>query len=128
MITVQLCGEFDFSHKDLSIRNYEKSITTDCWMKFHINEDLFFDDWICPLEMYYQYLDWKKNYDNGLVQSFEYTSDDNGENPILSFRQINNMWIAYSVLTKRNSDFITLHDVLNFFELFSSQLMQHQND
>ena len=60
MITVQLCGEFDFSHKDLSIRNYEKSITTDCWMKFHINEDLFFDDWICPLEMYYQYLDWKK--------------------------------------------------------------------
>ena len=126
MIKLQLIGEFVFSKKDLQKRNYSKSIMTDCWMKLVINDDLFFDDWICPLELYFQYLDWKEDYKNGVMRNFEYISDDNGNNPILSFKEIDNRWIAYSVLTNRSSNYITFQDVLYFFDLFTLQLMQHQ--
>lgn len=128
MIKLQLIGEFVFSNKDLQKRNYSKSIMTDCWMKLVINDDLFFDDWICPLELYFQYLDWKEDYKNGVIRNFEYISDDNGNNPILCFKEIDNRWIAYSVLTNRSSNYITFQDVLYFFELFTLQLMQHQEN
>lgn len=127
MIKVQLSGEFEFLNNDLKKRNYEKSITTDCWMKIVINDELFFDDWVCPLELYFQYLDWKKDFDNELIRNFEYISDDNGENPILSFRAIGDKWVAFSELTKKTSDFITLNDILEFFESFEVQLLRHKN-
>ena len=126
MIKVQLSGEFEFKDQDLKSKNYELSIITDCWVSIVINDELFFEDWICPLELYFQYIDWKKDYDSGLIRDFEYTSDDNGENPILSFNKIDDKWIAYSVLTKKNSGCITKNEILDFFESFEFQLLKHK--
>lgn len=126
MIKVQLSGEFEFNEKDLKNRNYELSIITDCWVTIIINDEVFFDDWICPLEIYFQYLDWKEDFDNGLIRDFEYTSDDNGVNPILCFNKINDKWFAYSALTQKNSDFLTVNGVLDFFESFEVQLLKHK--
>lgn len=126
MIKMQLSGEFVFSNEDLQRKNYSKSITTDCWMKLVINDELFFNDWICPLELYFQYLDWKEDYKNGLIRDFEYISDDNGDNPILSFNKIGDKWIAFSALTQKNSGFITKNGILDFFEAFEVQLLKHK--
>ena len=126
MIKVQLSGDFEFKEKDLKKRNYELSITTDCWATITINDELFFEDWICPLELYFQYLDWKEDFNNGLIRDFEYISDDNGENPILSFNKINDKWFAYSVLTQKRSGFLTINEVLDFFESFEVQLLKHK--
>lgn len=126
MIKVQLSGDFKFKEKDLKKRNYELSIITDCWATITINDELFFEDWICPLELYFQHLDWKEDFNNGLIRDFEYISDDNGENPILSFNKINDKWFAYSVLTQKRSDFLTINEVLDFFESFEVQLLKHK--
>lgn len=126
MIKVQLSGDFEFKEKDLKKRNYELSITTDCWATITVNDELFFEDWICPLELYFQYLDWKEDFNNGLIRDFEYISDDNGENPILSFNKINDKWFTYSVLTQKRSDFLTINEVLDFFESFEVQLLKHK--
>lgn len=126
MIKMQLSGEFVFSNEDLQRKNYSKSITTDCWMKLVINDELFFNDWICPLELYFQYLDWKKDYKNGLIRDFEYISDDNGDNPILSFNKIGDKWIAFSALTQKNSGFITKNEIMDFFESFEVQLLKYK--
>ena len=126
MIKMQLSGEFVFSNEDLQRKNYSKSITTDCWMKLVINDELFFNDWICPLELYFQYLDWKEDYKNGLIRDFEYISDDNGDNPILSFNKIGDKWIAFSALTQKNSGFITKNEIMDFFESFEVQLLKYK--
>ena len=126
MIKVQLSGDFKFKEKDLKKRNYELSIITDCWATITINDELFFEDWICPLELYFQHLDWKEDFNNGLIRDFEYISDDNGENPILSFNKINDKWFTYSVLTQKRSDFLTINEVLDFFESFEVQLLKHK--
>lgn len=126
MIKVLLSGEFEFKDKDLKNRNYELSIMTDCWATITVNDEVFFEDWICPLELYFQYLDWKKDFDNGLIRDFEYISDDNGENPILSFNKIDDKWIAFSVLTQKNSGFITKNGILDFFKSFEVQLLKHK--
>ena len=126
MIKVQLSGEFQFNEKDLNTRNYALSIMTDCWITININGEVFLDDWICPLELYFQYFDWKQDLDNGLIKDFEYVSDDNGKNPILSFNKVGDKWTTYSVLTKKTSEFITESDILQFFESFEMQLLKHK--
>ena len=125
MIKVKLSGEFEFSNNDLVRKNYEKSIMTDCWMQIIINDDLFFDDWVCPLELYFQYLDWKKDFDNKVIRNFEYISDDNSKNPILGFYATGNKWKAFSALTQKYSQFITTNDVVEFFESFVVQLLKY---
>ena len=99
---------------------------TDCWATIIVNDEVFFEDWICPLELYFQYLDWKKDFDNGLIRDFEYISDDNEVNPILSFKVIDNKWVAYSALTKRTSSVISINEILDFFESFEVQLLKHK--
>ena len=126
MIKVQLSGEFQFNEKDLNTRNYALSIMTDCWITININGEVFLDDWICPLELYFQYFDWKQDLDNGLIKDFEYVSDDNGKNPILSFNKVGDKWTTYSVLTQKTSEFITESDILQFFESFEMQLLKHK--
>ena len=126
MIKAQLNGKFEFNEKDLNTRNYELSIVTDCWITISINGEVFLDDWICPLELYFQYLDWKRDFDNGLIKDFEYNSDDNGENPILSFNKVGDKWTAYSVLTQKTSGFITENEILHFFKSFEMQLLKHK--
>ncbi len=125
MVEVQLIGKFEIENKHLVKRNYEVSITTDCWMDTFINDEKFFSDWICPLEFFYQYLDWEKDFNNGLIHDFEYISDDNGENPIFAFKHINNRWLTYSALTKKSSDFISINEILDFFKSFEEQIFKH---
>lgn len=127
MICVQLSGEFEFSHADVMKRDYYKALTTDCWMTISINEITFYDDWVCPLEFYFQYLKWKEEFLTGNIQSFHYISDDNAINPILSFCLIDNKWVISSCLSDNHvyQEFLT-EDILNFFDSFESLLFEHK--
>ena len=64
------------------------------FMKITINDKIFYNDWICPIEFYYQYCKWKNNCKEAYEYSdFEYVTEDNGVNPILKFQYIgNNNW------------------------------------
>lgn len=127
MLRVQLIGEFKFSNEDLIKRDYKKSIMTDCWMQIIINDVLLFDDWICPLEFYFQYLIWKQNVDDGKIYDFEYISDDNGTNPILSFRRVDNTWSIFSCLSKEKTNCsVSTDELLELFKLFEAQLLKHR--
>ena len=125
MIKVRLNGDFYFTNSDLVEKNYAKAIMTDCWMTIEIGDERCFDDWVCPLELYFQYLDWKKDYLKGNIHDFNYISDDNAENPILSFKFSDDNWEIFSCLYKTNQKIETI-DVLGFFDSFETQLLKHK--
>lgn len=129
MFEVMLTEDFEFSYQDVARRDYAKSLMTDCLLKFAVNGELIYDDWICPLELYFQYLDWKKDLQNNNICDFYYISDDSAVNPIFSFILFENEWIFCNRLTNKKANYkFTLFEVLEFFNLFEIQLLKHQKD
>lgn len=127
MLIVQLSGDFVFSDADVMNQDYIKALTTDCWMTISIMDNVLYNDWICPLELYFQYMNWKKEFLAGNVQSFHYISDDNTVNPILSFHLIDDQWAISSCLTDNSfRDKLSTAEVLRFFESFETQLFKHK--
>ena len=127
MINVQLSGEFAFSNTDVMKRDYLKALATDCWMKISINGEVFYDDWVCPLELYFQYLRWKEHTLKNNMQSFHYVSDDNAANPILSFCYMNDQWAISSCLVVNHVyQGLSTEDIFNFFNSFEEQLFAHK--
>lgn len=123
---VQLIGEFDFTREELMSRDYAKSIMTDCWMVIEIDEKKYFDDWICPLECYFQLTDWKKGVLSGTIIDFHYISDDNDENPIFSFIFSSGLWKIESIFSQYNENNLFNTDcILDFLESFEKQLLEH---
>lgn len=95
MINIKLIGEFKFNKLDVLNRNYIKALTVDCIMSVSIDNKLVYKDWICPLELYFQLLEWNNRIISKYNTSFHYFSDDNGVNPIfrLNFAVIINGYL-----------------------------------
>lgn len=127
MVNVQLIGEFEFSKEELLSKNYAKALMTDCLMEFKLNDESLYDDWVCPLELYFQYLHWKSDLIDNKIFDFNYNSDDNGVNPIFSFKLKEKKWIFVSGLTTPKLYYeISFIEILEFFDLFEKELLKHQ--
>lgn len=125
MINIKLIGEFKFNKLDVLNRNYIKALTVDCIMSVSIDNKLVYEDWICPLELYFQLLEWNNRIISKYNTSFHYFSDDNGVNPIFSIEFCgNNKWIFKNNLT--NNEFnISSDDVKNFYLEYRHQILLH---
>lgn len=60
-------------------------LSIDCKMKIYIDKNLFFDDWICPLELYYQLKKWEMKIKDNVMNDFNYNSMETSYNPVISF-------------------------------------------
>lgn len=125
MINIKLIGEFKFNKLDVLNRNYIKALTVDCIMSVSIDNKLVYEDWICPLELYFQLLEWNNRIISKYNTSFHYFSDDNGVNTIFSIEFCgNNKWIFKNNLT--NNEFnISSDDVKNFYLEYKYQILLH---
>ena len=59
MIEVILYDDFVINYKDLKSSSLAVQLSVDCHMKITVNKKTFYDDWICPIELYFQYCEWR---------------------------------------------------------------------
>lgn len=59
MIEVILYDDFIINYKDLKSSSLAVQLSVDCHMKITVNKKTFYDDWICPIELYFQYCEWR---------------------------------------------------------------------
>ena len=55
-------GECKIPKRFLGRTSLEFLLMFDCFMTIKVGDKLFYDDYVCPLEMRYAYLEWCKNY------------------------------------------------------------------
>ena len=128
MIEVILYDDFVINYKDLKSSSLAVQLSVDCHMKITVNKKTFYDDWICPIELYFQYCEWRnkcKKMHN--YCDFNYITEDNSENPILKFQYIsNNSWLIDSCYKEYNEAvLISTEQVNNFFEQYEIQILNH---
>ena len=128
MIKINLKGDFRIKQEDLFDYSLEKLLSIDCWMIIKINDKIFYNDWICPLEFFAQYKKWKEVKGLNLKKSFQYVTTDNSENPILSFfwSPAKKSWYIDSCLKKYiDSSAFSDEDLYCFFKQFKNEIETH---
>ncbi len=128
MLNVILYDDFVIDYNDLKSSLLETQLSVDCHMKITINEKIFYNDWICPIEFYYQYCKWKNNCkESNDYSDFEYVTEDNGVNPILKFQYIgNNNWRIDSCYKEYDeANIFTTEQIKFFFDQYEIQLFEH---
>lgn len=127
MINVEIFDDFILKEKDLESNSLEVLLSVDCHMKITIASRIFYEDWICPIELYYHYKIWINKLQLNQLSEFVYITEDNSINPILAFYYIDdNKWIIDSCYKKYDEQKIfTKKEVLDFFEQFEKLLFLH---
>ncbi len=125
MIKVKLIGDFKFNKLDILNRDYIKALSVDCIMSVSIDNKPVYEDWICPLELYFQLLEWDNIIINKCHTSFYYFSDDNGSNPIFSIEFCDSdKWIFKNHLAN-NVCYLSDDDVKKFYLEYKYQFQLH---
>lgn len=129
MIKIEFLDEFIIKEKDIKNNSLETLLSIDCRLKIIVDENLYYEDWVCPLEMYYHYRIWKNKCKPNNFIDFKYITEDNNLNPILEFTYVNkNAWKIDSCFKKYNEEKrITTEDVINFFSNYEKLLYKHIN-
>jgi hypothetical protein len=127
MLDIKLIGDFKYNKLDISNRNYIESLSIDCIMKIMVDNRIIYDDWVCPLELYFQLVKWNNSNINGHYNSFYYISDDNGVNPIFSIELLNNKkWIFKNNLAKTEYS-LSKKNVEIFYKKYKYEMRLHEN-
>ncbi len=129
MLQVELYNDnFVLTENDLKSKSLEILLSVDCNMRIMVDGLVFYDDCVCPLELYYHYNLWKKiEQKTNLQIDFVHFTEDNDKNPILAF--INNgkdMWRIDSCYKKYDErKKFTKNQILDFFAQYEKQLLKH---
>lgn len=128
MFEIKLEGDFQIKQADLYEHSLDKLLSVDCWMIIKIKNNVFYNDWVCPLEFFAQYKKWKD--ENGLNAkiTFEYNTEDNSDNPILTFvwSESKKLWFIDSCFKKYTHNTGFSDENLNqFFKQFEDELNTH---
>lgn len=114
-------GECKIPKRFLGRTSLEFLLMFDCFMNIKVGDKLFYDDYICPLEMRYAYLEWCKNY--AFCRDFIYNTEDDSNNPILMFKSCCEGWKIISTHSEYDCDEIfDYDDISGFFMQFENQL------
>ena len=120
---------FRISKNDLIIsESIEKQLSIDCKLKIIINGRIFYDDWIYPLELYYEYLKWNESFQKGEHTNFQYNTVDNYENPLFEFlfdEDIKQWKIDGKFKNYEEKSYFSDEEIVNFFEQFIQLISTH---
>ena len=136
MIRIELYGDdfrlhandFKIYQKKLNSDIMLKLLSVDCKMKFFVDNNMFFNDWICPLEFYYQLRHWYNKILDGEFIDFHYNTMESSENPIISlvFDSNNQTWkLDGTFKLYDEKKLFVLKDLGDFYHEFYEQLLKH---
>ena len=129
MVQLELYNDaFTLESDDLIIEKYPKLFWVECKMKIVIDNQIFYDDWINPLELYFQYKNWYRKVCEKNLTSFYYNTIDHNKNPIIAliFDYKENRWSFDGTFKNYyEKKTFTTKEVLDLFEQFETQLLTH---
>lgn len=129
MIKIELYeDEFILNKSDLKINKYPELNSIDCKMRITIEDKIFYDDWICPLEFYYQFKSWYVDVKMGKLRDFAHETIETDNNPIILFtfdREKNQCTFGGTFTEYCDVKTYTTQDILELFERFEIQLKAH---
>lgn len=93
-----------------------------CIMLIKINDRVYFEEGICPLEMRYSICNWEQNF-NGKYNDFIYNTEDDSLNPILQFKFDGKKFHIDSVHKKFDcNSLFDITDIQSLFNDFKKEL------
>src|SRR5690554_2692847 len=120
MIKIELYDDdFTIFKFDLDAKTYPILNSIDCKMRIIVENKIFYDDWICPLELYYQFKLWFEDVKKGNLKDFSHETIETDDNPIIlfSFDKEVLQWTIDGTFKKyyEEKTFITI-ELLSLFE------------
>ncbi|XMB72150.1 hypothetical protein RJI07_08580 [Mycoplasmatota bacterium WC30] len=119
---------FEIKREELNDERLQILLKYDCMMKITIDDSVIYDDWVCPLEMLKVIRSWEHKIKENDFVDFIYNSEDNDNNPIISFRYnaLTSKWHFRSCFDKKKLiKGFTLIDIHLLFVDFKNQIYEH---
>lgn len=105
-----------------------KLLSVDCKMKLRIDKKLYVDDWVCPLELYYQFKKWEENIYLNRFIDFEYNSMETDNNPVFCFiydKKADNWKIDGRFKNYNENETFETEDLIQLILALKNQLINH---
>lgn len=95
-----------------------------CIMLIKINDMVYFEEGICPLEMRHVIYNWEQSF-NGVYNDFIYNTEDDSLNPVLQFKLDGTKFNIDSVHKKFDCNLLfDITDIQSLFDDFKKELAQ----